>query len=498
MKFSVHGLFDLPDLSGVLDGGAVRERPRRTLRATYYDTRDLRLARAGVTLRYRTGETGARWHLKLPTSGTGGPTTARDELAVAGPAGEVPAGLRSMVTAVLRSAPLAPVATLRTERRTLDLCGPDGELLAELVDDTVSVIEGRRVVTAFREIEVERREAGDELLTRMAHELEANGAVGGEFVPKVVRALGPRAAVPPDLDPPAALPSGATAGEAVTHAIARSVRKLLDEDLRVRRGAPDAVHQMRVACRRLRSDLRTFRPVVAREWADPLREELRWIAGVLGGPRDLEVQRARLRTTAGADPLAPLDDGAVDRVDGVLTDRERTTVAGLDEALASERYLALLDRLVDAASRPELIGQADERADVVLPALVSAAWRELRRAARKLAPEAEDEIWHEARIVAKRTRYAAEAAVPAVGKAARRFGRACAGVQEVLGEHQDAAVAAELLLDVATEHPDDPALLLTCGRMVERERGAVRASRTAFPAAWAEATRARSTSWLVP
>jgi len=495
MKFSVHGLFTLPDLASVLDGGSVQARPRRTLRATYYDTEDLRLARAGLTLRYRTGETGARWHLKLP-SGEEGPATVRDELSAEGPAGDVPGQLRWLVTAVVRSAPLVPVATLRTERHQLDLCGPEGELLAELVDDTVSVIEGRRVVTAFREIEVERRDGEDGLMSRVAEELEAAGAVGGEFVAKVVRALGPRALVPPDLAPPEALPEGATAGEAVTAAVARSVRRLLDEDLRVRRGAPDAVHQMRVACRRLRSDLRTFRLVVDREWADPLRDELRWIAGVLGGPRDLEVQRARLRETAEADPLAPLDLDAVDRIDRVLSERESSTVADLEAALTSTRYVRLLDRLVEAAQQPALVGPHAEPAEEVLPALVAVPWRELRKAAKKLAPEADDETWHEARIIAKRTRYAAEAAVPSVGSPARAFGKACAGVQQVLGEHQDAAVAADLLLDVAAGHGDDAALVLTCGRLVERERAAVRACRAAFPEAWAAASRPKATRWL--
>jgi hypothetical protein len=69
-------------------------------------------------------------------------------------------------------------------------------------------------------------------------------------------------------------------------------------------------------------------------------------------------------------------------------------------------------------------------------------------------------------------------------------------VQTLLGEHQDAAVAADTWLDIAKSDPDDHVLAITAGRLFERERAAVRQARAGFPAAWAAATKKKVTAWL--
>lgn len=495
LKFTVHGLFDLPNLESCLpDGGAVRALPHRELRATYYDTTDLRLARMGITLRYRAGESGPPWHLKLPTGVTG----VRDELAVDGTEESIPRELTALVTAWVRSAGLVPVATLRTERDTVLLTNKDDAVLAEVVDDTVSILDGTKVASKFREVEVERGPAEDtgELLAAVGGVLEQAGAVSGEFTPKVMRALGPRSAASPDV-PTAPKPGRLTAaGDAVTFALRRTVRTVLDYDVRVRRGEDDAVHQMRVGCRRLRSDLRTFSPLVDKEWADTLHKELRWLAAALGGPRDAEVLRDRLRRSSAADPLSKLDADAVERVDTELVERENVALAALAEVLDSNRYVKLLDLLVDAARTPRLTDLAAQPSAYVLPSLVAAAWAKLAKRARALHLDDPDERWHETRIRSKRARYAAEATAPALGKDAKQLAKACAAVQDVLGEHQDAATAAEEWLDVAKTHPTDATLVLTCGRLAERERIAVHRARAAFADAWHNADRSTVTAWL--
>jgi CHAD domain-containing protein len=495
LKFSVHGMFELPDLAPSLPaGGSVRPLGHRRLRAIYFDTADLRLGRMGITLRHRTGEDGAPWHLKLPTGATG----VRDELAAEGAEDTPPRALTGLVTAWVRTAALAPVATLRTDRETWLLLDAEGGTLAEVVDDTVSILDGTRVLSRFREIEVERgpAETGGALLDTVAAQLTAAGAVSGEFTPKVMRALGPRAAAAPDLSTPVMPARLASSGDAVSYALRVTVRRLLDYDLRVRRAEPDAVHQMRVCCRRLRSDLRTFGSLVEKEWANQLQAELRWLGAALGGPRDAEVLRARLHRTAESDPLAPLDAAAVQRIDVELGERERADLDALAEALGSDRYTALLELLVDAARAPRLTALADQPSAYVLPSLVADAWRKLVKRASGVRLDDPDERWHAARIAAKRARYAAEAAAPALGRDAARLGKAAATVQEVLGEHQDAATAAEVWLDVAARHPADHALAVTCGRLAERERAAVRQARAAFDATWARACRPTVTRWL--
>jgi len=495
LKFTVHGMFELPDLSPTLpDGGAVHPLEHRQLRATYFDTADLRLARMGMTLRYRTGEDGPPWHLKLPTGVTG----VRDELTAEGADGEVPAELSRLVTAWVRSSRLAPVATLSTERDGWRLVDGDGETLAEVVDDLVSILDETKVVSRFREIEVERGpgKGSAELLTAVGARLELAGAVAGEFTPKVMRALGPRSAAAPDLAPSRTPGRLADAGAAVTYALRRTVRALLEYDIRVRRNEEDAVHQMRVNCRRLRSDLRTFGSLVDAEWAHGIQDELRWLAAALGHPRDAEVLRARLHRTAIADPLTALDTPAVERMDSELAERERASLDALADVLESGRYVALLERLVNAARNPRFTDLAAQPSAYVLPTLVAAAWRKLERKAGKLHLDDPDELWHTARIHAKRTRYAAEASAPALGRDATRLAKAAARVQDALGEHQDAATAAEVWLDIAAAHPTDYALVLTAGRLAERERSAVHRARAAFDDIWFAASRPKVVRWL--
>lgn len=498
LKLAAPGRFALPDLTagaGPPGVDSVRSEGRLRLRATYWDTEDMRLARNGVTLRHRTGETGPPWQLKLPVGGSG-PGVSRLELVERGRAGQLPDQVRALLTGWVRTAALVPVATLLTERDVHVLLAADGTELAELVDDAVSVLEGRRVLSRFRELELERRAAPDELLVAVRDTLVEAGAVLGAFTPKVVRALGPVATAPSDLPEPPDLGQAASAGAVVAYSLAVNLRRLVAHHAPVLRGEPDAVHQMRVACRRLRSDLRTFRPLTDRAWADGLREELRWLAGSLGSARDLEVLRARIADAAEEDPLAPLDPDAVSRVDSALAERERAAESEVDGALGTSRYAELLDRLVAAARHPALTAAAGEPAAVALPPLVAKAWRHLDRAARRLRVDGPDDDWHEVRILAKRARYAGEAVAPALGKPAARLAAAAESVQGVLGEHQDAVVAATAVAEIAAAHPGDVPLVLVCGRLVERERAAVWAARDEFPGTWKKAARPRTTAWL--
>ncbi|WP_020659038.1 CYTH and CHAD domain-containing protein [Amycolatopsis benzoatilytica] len=495
LKFSASDDFVLPGLASLAaDGGEVLRAGTRRLAATYYDSADLRLARSGVTLRRRTGEDGPPWHLKLPT----GTVNVREELAAAGPEGEPPPELARLVTGWLRTAALAPVVSLETIRDAWEVRDQTGQALVELVDDSVTVRRDGETVARFRELEVERKAHGDLAASAMrgtATLLAEAGATGGEFVPKAIRALGAQALEPPDLTPPGPLPHRPAGGEVVTDALRRTVARLIDHDVRVRRLEPDAVHQMRVCCRRLRSDLRIFAPLVDPEFAAPVIEHVRWLGGVLGEPRDAEVLHARLHHTAGADPLAPLDERAIAVLDGDLAERERCALQALAEAMDARRYAEVLDALVEAALHPRLTAQARRPASRTLPRRVAKAWRNLETAA-KLKPLDPDESWHAARIQAKRARYAAEAVAPAIGRDAARLADAIAEIQDVLGDHHDAVIAAQEWAELARRHPDDPAVILACGRLVERERAAARADRARFDRAWKRAARPRLTRWL--
>ena len=155
MKLAAAPSFRLPDVSGVVEGAAVDDHPARRQQTTYYDTEDLRLARWGSSLRYRDTD---GWTLKLPSSGSGA-MLEREEIRFDGDAKQVPEAAVDLVRAYVRTSAVAPVTKLRTLRRAVVLSDPDGRRIAEIVDDEVSVMDGRRLAARFRELEVEAGEA---------------------------------------------------------------------------------------------------------------------------------------------------------------------------------------------------------------------------------------------------------------------------------------------------------------------------------------------------
>jgi inorganic triphosphatase YgiF len=484
LKLAVTESFMLPDLTddglGVLE---VRELPELDLRSTYHDTADLRLARSGVTLRYRTGDdSGPTWTLKLRVEGRDG--TERDEHSFPGSPGEVPADALRLVAAIARHEPLVPVASLHTRRQRWLLLA-DGEApLAELADDEVSVLDGDRVLSRFRELELESRGPELKQLRPVAARLRRAGAVLAEPVPKAIRAMGPRADAQPDVTPLTARP-GDPAADAVKAALASGTLRLIENDPATRLGDEEGLHQMRVSTRRLRSDLRTFAALLDQAWADGLSEELRWLGGLLGSVRDLDVQIAGLETMAAdlAPALAPLFSR--------LRDRRDAARAELLAAIESERYVDLLDRLVQAQRDPLLSPLAEMPATEVLPRLLEDPWRKLERRANALTPDDPDVSYHAVRIRAKRARYAAEAIAPAVNGSKRvetLAGRA-ADLQELLGRMQDAVLAEQELLRVMGQVPRDAKFGFAAGRLIERERGAIAEARAAFPDTWKRTRR---------
>ncbi len=483
--------FILPDMNGLAEGVAPEPLTPRSLDAMYYDTADLRLARWGVSLRFRTGD-GSGWTVKLP-EGDDGPALVRREVPFPGSAGAPPDAAADLVRAYARSAPLLQVARIRTRRHGVALKDEEGHLLAEVVSDEVTVLDGRRVAARFREVEVEvdgRAPSG--LLHTVVQRLRAAGAGSPDPTPKVVRALGARATEPPEVVVPS-LGADPTGGQVVRNAIASSVSRILVHDAGVRLGDdPEDVHQARVGTRRLRSDLRTFRPLLVEEWVEPLREELSWLADVLGGVRDADVLTERLRRQAAQ--LPEVDAASFAPVLHRLADEREVARARLLEVMASDRYVALLDRLVLAANNPMLAAASDKPADEVVPPLVARPWKALRQAVRALPPDPVDEALHAVRILSKRARYAAEAAVPAVGKPARLFAAAIAGVQGVLGDHNDASVAEEWLRQHAVGADVTQALAL--GELVGVQRSEAARCRQIWRGAWKKADRKQLRSWL--
>jgi CHAD domain-containing protein len=268
----------------------------------------------------------------------------------------------------------------------------------------------------------------------------------------------------------------------------------MDNDAGARLGEVEPVHQMRVGARRLRSDLRTFASLVEPEWANGLRDELRWLGDSLGLVRDLDVLDENLRASAQdlGDALRPLF--------AHLEEQRLVARAAMLNALRSERYVELLDRLVTAARTPVLADAAWDPAGYVLPKLARKAWHGLAREARVLTPEDPDESYHRVRIRAKRCRYAAEAVAPALGEdrgpVAKELARRVAHVQDVLGALQDTVVARGVIEEVARSRPADGPLQFDAGRLLERQQFAAQQARPSFQKAWRKVDRKKLRKWM--
>jgi CHAD domain-containing protein len=413
----------------------------QVLEAEYYDTGDLRLIRAGITLRRRSGGHDDGWHLKLPL---GGGTRREVRRPLGGAGGRVPAELAGLVRVHTRGAALAPIARLTTTRQRLILLDEAGESLAEVAADDVSAraLGPGTVVPRWQEVEVELT-GGDRRLLRAADELLRHGGLrpAGRTA-KLARALGDR--LPgPDGRPP--LTASAPAGQVVLAYLRSQADALMSLDPLVRLDEPDAVHQMRVASRRLRSTLRSFRHILRQDATSGLAADLKWLGGVLGAARDGEVLDAHLRSRLSQAPVE-LRIGPVEaRIQGHFASVRAAARTELVAALDSERYFALLDDIDGLLAGPPLTAEAARAAADVLPAAARRGRRRMnrrmRRAWRTAPGQSRNEALHQARKAARRARYAAEAMAPAIGGRAARFAKRMKQVQSVLGEHQDCVIA---------------------------------------------------------
>lgn len=480
-KFRVPTGWQVPPLVGIDGVAAVETHPSFSMANDYYDTADLRLFRWGITLRRRAGGPDAGWHLKLPVAGK--QEGVRDEIR-APLSDEVPAQLTRLVTPFARGEALEYVAGIRTLRAPAVLLDDAGVARVEIVDDHVDIVGG----ASFREIEAEAIPGPDGsldegLLERVSDALLASGAVPGSMG-KAGAALGPRAAVPPDIEVVPWPTADAPAGDAVHAYLAHHARRLLLADLLLRRDLPDAVHQMRVSARRLRSGLKTFAPLLEADWADRLRGELGWMASGLGEARDAEVLQERLDAHAvllGEDG----EDLARAVIDAALQARIESGEEAARAIVDSSRYVSLLDALVEGVRRPPLTAKAANPGIEVLPRLVSKAFRRLDRRVSALEMDAPSAQWHEARIAAKRARYAADAVAPVIGDRMSQLAERLADVTEVLGSHQDAHVAQAALRAMigAPDGVDVPAAF-ALGRLLAVEQAAEIADREAFLRLW--------------
>jgi CHAD domain-containing protein len=466
-KFEADEGFSLPDLTGVGEVAAVGDPEEQALEATYYDTPDLRLLRSRVTLRRRTGGADAGWHVKLP-----GADGARRELhqPVGRAARTAPRAVVAPVLGLLGTAAVEPVATISTRRVVQRLLDEGGRVLAEVADDAVvgtalATDPGDpATVTTWRELEVELVDGDEALLEAVAERLVAAGARPSALPSKLGRVLDGRLPGPAAPAPEPAVEGKAgkgkkgkekarirTAGEVVLGAVAGQLQALRNADLAVRTEQPEGVHDLRVACRRLRSILAAFRPVLDREHTDPLRDELRWVGAQLSGARDTEVALSHLRELVAAQPVELVLGPVAARLQQTEIKDHQAGARRVTRTLTDRRYLRLLDALDALVADPPVTELAAAPAPAQLADAVRRTGKRLRRivdAAQEAEGDDRHHLLHEVRKATKRVRYTAEVAEGEFGAPATALVDCTKQVQDLLGAAQDTVVTRDVAVRV--------------------------------------------------
>ncbi len=459
------------------------------LDATYFDTRDFRLAQAGITLRRRIGGSDEGWHLKLPVS-----EDRREELRLplSGGPDKVPGELAKLVRAHTLGAKLVQAAHLRTERTSYALLDDQGRELATLTDDVVTGEAGgeQARLDNWREIEIELAPGADpRVLDMLDKAVIRAGAKRSKWPSKLRRLTG-------DLVPETARSGGKAARQVLRNYLNDQLDTVRRNDVGVRRDVEDSVHQMRVACRRMRSALRTFRRSLDGDVANKLAAELRWLAGELGPARDNEVMEERLREEVKALP----PELVLGNVEQLMTrhfarEAEQAKVQAR-RALDSKRYTDLLRAL------EKLIRETGKRGGgkKELRKAVARSDRKLRKAvtaAKELEPGPElDAALHEVRKKAKRARYAADTVRPVTGKKLRKWRKNVKAVQSTLGTHHDVVVTREVLRLLGLRAYAESENAFTYGLVHGRSVATAQSAHHEFLGEWRQVRKGPRPKWL--
>lgn len=312
-------------------------------------------------------------------------------------------------------------------------------------------------------------------------------------------------------------PDPPTSADALRRALTEDVERLVEQEPHVRKGVdPEAVHQARVATRRLRSQLRTFRGALRKAPLKRLAEPLKELAGLLGAVRDLDVLAMRLescRDGVGDEP-ASVPARVVDDV-LVKVGREREVAFHrLLSEMDSDRYHQLVDRLVGFAADPPFRKVARRPAAELLEPAVRLAWQRLERTVSSLPIVPGEADLHQVRIRAKRARYAAQAASPFGPPAYEQLAKRLGKLQDVLGLLNDGVHAVAWLRQAGTVLPEPagaPAAELAhagaalsgdsylagVGLLIAHQHLAMAAARDEWPQRWQQARAvAAELGWL--
>jgi len=439
--------------------GLLADSPKKVRQiSTYFDTPEQDVANAGFSLRIRRSGKKRVQTIKADGASAAGlfmrsewERAAEDDTPVLDYTTPLPALLGDKADSIV------PAFEVEIDRQTWTV--DEGGAAIELVLDRGEVVAGERR-SPVCEIELELKSGDPAALFAFARRIDAVVPIRLGVLSKAERGYALAGAAPTRvMAEPVVLAGDATAAQAFGQIVQSCIRQFrLNESLLLASRDAGALHQARVALRRLRSAFSIFKPMIGNAGAE-LRAELRWLASELGQARDLDVLLKRAGPGPLYDRIAAMREAAYD---------------GACEILASARARRLLFDVTEWAATADWAGKAGGGHNGNAPACDFAAKaldryrRKVKRKGRDLA-ELDDEARHEVRKSAKKLRYAAEFFAGLFERKNetrrhRRFVKALEALQDQLGALNDLATAPDVLKKLGVADDPGAADLLARGK----------------------------------
>ena len=458
IKFHIPPRFTIPEELGI-------PLSPRVFTATYFDSEQHLLGKLGLTLRKRVERGRGVWQLKIPSG------EYRIELEIDSGSRHIPGQFLDLLTAFFRKHEPVQLGKLRTWR-TGRVIQEEGKFVAEVTLDSVALLRENKIISRFREMELELQEGKSGHLTFIRKILQKAGSKPKSLQPKIFQAL----QLPYPITDPQIKPS-APPTEHIRASLQTQINQMLIHDPGTRLGRDsEALHQMRVATRRLRAIIRTVRTFLEPEWTKKIRQEVGWIGSLLGEVRDWDVLLESLRKECS--DLHSKEERAFLLIQNTFQDEQSMARGRLLEGLGSDRYLALLNTLEDSLAHLPFQSEHPTMVD-----LARKAFAKLEECVESTQGRFLKQELHHTRILVKRARYTVELAEPFLRKQARRFLQQSKSLQEVLGQHQDALVVEHQLLSHRAL-TRSPGVAFVKGILVERFRNRQKVARQNLPQLW--------------
>jgi hypothetical protein len=421
---------------------------------TLLDAPDYRLTRSGVLLAHRILEGRGEWFLTAPDWY---PLLPKDRIETMGHT-DLPEEFADLIRPLRRRATLGPVAALRCDRREFALRDDEGQTLALLRDDKVTVRRGGLTTARYREVMITPigpglTEQQDAWLDRAITQV---GATSVQRFPRLVNRLGAPATGLTDFPVPRAFEADVPFAMFVSQLLGLRLRQIVEADLAIRGGNLEAAEQLAAQAARLRMELKGLSFVLDPDWVEDLYDELDWII---------------------------LDDDARS-ADPAVAAKARESLVG---RLHSERYLALLDRLVTATRAPKLGDASILDTGKVLSDLLVSVVNRIRRVVDRLSLDSPQQTWEDAWRSLGQLQWVADISTHVMAAETDRIQRRLAKSQRLLDQIHEYHLEADEAVESAAGMT--PREAFEAGRAFERKAEEVHGLKTEFLALWSKTAR---------